>query len=45
MCKTCQRVRAAAFAVIRTIVRADDVKNKPTPDDGGGGSKVSDLSS
>lgn len=42
MCKTCQRLRAAAFAVIRTIVKPSQEKDKTNQADGGGVPKVSD---
>ena len=47
MCETCKKVRKAAFAVIRTVVRAvEQAPNEKTSninDEGGGASKVSGL--
>lgn len=45
MCKTCVKMRKAAFAVIRTITRPDTSKDKKNQEDTGGAEKSGDAGS
>jgi hypothetical protein len=43
-CCTCQRIRKAAFAAIRTVLPSKDEKDKKKQEDGRAGSVLSELS-